>query len=209
MIKQPLREYIAVNNNNIREAVANFERSGEFIVKGVLQRADAKNQNGRVYPRRVLEREVEKYITEFVNNNRALGELDHPDHSTVELKNASHIITEMWWEKDEIWGKVKILSTPAGDILKQLFLEGVSLGISSRGVGSIKEVYKEDTTYAAEVQDDFELIAFDFVSNPSTHGAFMKPVNESKSEKNPINIKKINTLISQIICDVTCECDLP
>ena len=139
---------------------------------------EIKNQNGRVYPREVLLREVEKYSGTNVRERRALGELDHPDSSVVNLQNVSHNVTEMHFEGDNLLGEVEVLPTPSGNILKELFKAGIKLGISSRGMGSVETV-NENGAEAQEVQPDFELIAFDFVSNPSTHGAFMYPVNES------------------------------
>ena len=169
------------------------KNGGKLVVKGVLQRAESKNQNGRVYPREVLLREVGKYLDTNVTERRALGELDHPESSVVNLNNASHNVLEMHWDGDDLLGTVEVLSTPAGNILKELFKSGIKLGISSRGLGSV-EPMQEDTD-TVEVQPDFELIAFDFVSNPSTHGAFMRPVNEGVDKKTSkyTNIQRIVT----------------
>ena len=167
-----------VSTTKINESIS--ENNGKLVVKGVLQRAESKNQNGRVYPREVLLKEVGKYLENQVTERRALGELDHPESSVVNLNNASHNIIEMHWDGDDLMGTVEVLSTPAGNILKELFKSGIKLGISSRGLGSV-ETIKEDEQGeedTVEVQPDFELIAFDFVSNPSTHGAFMSPMNE-------------------------------
>ena len=158
------------------------ENNGKLIVQGVLQRAEAKNQNGRIYPREILVREAKKYTKEFIKQRRAMGELDHPESSVVNLSNVSHNIKDMHWEGDNLLGVVEVLSTPSGNILKELFKSGIKLGISSRGMGSVETVQENG---AQEVQGDFELIAFDFVSNPSTHGAFMYPVNESV-DKTPV-----------------------
>ena len=144
-----------------------------MIVKGILQRAESKNQNGRIYPKDILAREAKEYSEVQVKERRALGDLDHPDSSVVNLSNVSHNVTEMHWDGDDLVGTVEVLSTPSGNILQELFVYGIRLGISSRGLGTINE-----TNRGSEVQDDFELIAFDFVSNPSTHGAFMAPMNE-------------------------------
>jgi|TARA_B100000287_G_scaffold91033_1_gene83359 hypothetical protein len=160
-----------ISREKIQESI---NTNGKLVVKGVLQRAEAKNQNGRVYPREILVREAKKYTSEFVKERRAMGELDHPDSSVVNLQNVSHNVLEMHWKGNDLVGTVEVLTTPAGNILKELFKGGIKLGISSRGLGSIKQESAGD-----EVQDDFELIAFDFVSNPSTHGAFLSPVNES------------------------------
>tara|TARA_Y100000592_G_scaffold1493_2_gene2517 strand:+ start:6051 stop:6665 length:615 start_codon:yes stop_codon:yes gene_type:complete len=175
MSKNLLVDYIPfeITREQINESMS--KNDGRLVVKGVLQRAEAKNQNGRVYPRETLMREAKKYSEIQIKERRALGELDHPDSSVVNLNNASHNILEMHWKGDDLLGTVEVLGTPAGNILKELFKSGIKLGISSRGLGSVKELSEDDTV---EVQPDFELIAFDFVSNPSTHGAFLSPVNE-------------------------------
>ena len=177
MSKQVIVDYIPfeVSPQQINESMS--KNGGRLVVKGVLQRAEAKNQNGRVYPKETLMREAEKYSSVQIKERRALGELDHPDSSVVNLNNVSHNILEMHWNGDDLNGTVEVLGTPAGNILKELFKSGIKLGISSRGLGSVKEMNEDDTV---EVQPDFELIAFDFVSNPSTHGAFLSPTNESK-----------------------------
>ena len=143
------------------------ENGGKILMKGVLQKADTLNQNGRVYPSPVLEREVRNY-QKFISENRALGELDHPDTSVVELKNASHIVREAHMEDGIVYGTVELLDTPSGKILQSLVESGVTLGISSRGVGSTSREGDHDV-----VQDDFQLICWDYVSEPSTPGAFM------------------------------------
>ena len=178
-MKQLIVDYLPfeVRPEQINESMK--ENSGKLIVKGVLQRAEAKNQNGRIYPREILEREAEKYSKEFISQRRAMGELAHPESSVVNLQNVSHNVKEMHWEGDNLLGTVEVLGTPSGNILKELFKSGIKLGISSRGMGSVESVNEGE---AQEVQDDFELIAFDFVSNPSTHGAFLHPTNESINE---------------------------
>ena len=136
----------------------------------VLQRAEAKNQNGRVYPSEILQREAKNYNESFIKQKRALGELDHPDSSVVNLANVSHNITEMHFEGDNLIGTVEILTTPSGNILRELFKNGIKLGISSRGLGSVETVNEGPNDQPVQkVGNDFELIAFDFVSNPSTH----------------------------------------
>ena len=154
------------------------DAGGRTIVKGVLQRAGAENQNGRVYPKPTLMREAQKY-EQLIKERRALGELDHPDSTVINLKNVSHNVREIHWEGDDLCGTVEILATPSGNILKELLKAGILLGISSRGMGSTKQMEGNKV----EVQEDFELIGWDFVSNPSTHGAFMAPINESKQWK--------------------------
>jgi hypothetical protein len=151
------------------------ENDGRLIVRGVLQKAREQNQNGRVYSRELLERESSKY-QELINDKRALGELDHPDSAVVNLQNVSHNVKKMWWDGDSLLGDVEVLSTPSGNILKELFKSGITLGISSRGMGTTRE--SDGKTL---VNDDFELVAFDFVSNPSTRGAFLEPVNLNES----------------------------
>jgi hypothetical protein len=177
------------------------QNNGKLIVQGTLQRAEAKNQNGRVYPKETLMREAKKYADSFIAERRALGELDHPDSSVVNLNNVSHNVLGMSWQGEDLVGTVEVLSTPAGNILKELFKSGIRLGISSRGMGSVKEVFSEgDQTL--EVQPDFELIAFDFVSNPSTQGAFLSPVNESKNLKTKADkYANVNKIITDIISE--------
>ena len=169
-----------------------------MIVSGVLQRADAKNQNERVYPKDLLMREAKKYAGTFIKERRALGELDHPDSSVVNLNNVSHNILDMNWAGNDLVGRVEVLGTPSGNILKELFKSGIRLGISSRGMGSVKEVMREGSQ-TLEVQPDFELVAFDFVSNPSTHGAFLSPVNESVNRIAQQKYSKVENLITTII----------
>ena len=175
------------------------ENNGKLVVKGVLQRADTKNQNGRVYPKEILMREAKKYFKNFITQKRAMGELDHPESAVVNLANVSHNITEMNWNGDDLVGTVEVLGTPAGNILKELFKSGIKLGISSRGMGSV-EAMNEDGD-SQEVQNDFELIAFDFVSNPSTHGAFMYPMHEGVEPKVVRDTKygKVEAVINDIL----------
>ena len=181
MSKQILVDYIPfeVSPQQINESMN--KNGGRLVVKGVLQRANAKNQNGRVYPRDTLVREAKKYAQVQIKERRALGELDHPDSSVVNLNNVSHNVLDMAWQGDDLVGTVEVLGTPAGNILKELFKAAIKLVISSRGLGSVEEISEgEDGEPTVKVQPDFELIAFDFVSNPSTHGAFLSPTNESK-----------------------------
>jgi hypothetical protein len=180
MNKNLLVDYIPfeITPQQINESMS--KNNGRLVVKGVLQRAEAKNQNGRVYPRETLMREAEQYSKVQIKERRALGELDHPDSSVVNLNNVSHNVLEMHWKGNDLVGTVEVLGTPAGNILKELFKSGIKLGISSRGLGSVKEMNENEDGGTVEVQPDFELIAFDFVSNPSTHGAFLSPTNEGK-----------------------------
>ena len=180
-----------------------------LMVSGIIQRAEAKNQNGRIYPKDILEREIKKYAEGPVKERRAMGELDHPESSVINLQNVSHNIVEVKMKGNDVYGKVEILSTPAGNILKELFRNGITVGISSRGMGSVKENMSEGTV---EVQDDFELLCFDFVSTPSTHGAFMRPVGRALQEGQIIQQEykytNVNNIIRDIICDNTgmCKC---
>tara|TARA_R100000697_G_scaffold120753_1_gene146466 strand:+ start:611 stop:1210 length:600 start_codon:yes stop_codon:yes gene_type:complete len=173
------------------------DNNGKLIVRGVLQRAESKNQNGRIYPKEILVREAKKYQEEFIDQRRAMGELDHPESSVVNLQNVSHNVKEMHFEGDNLMGTVEVLGTPSGNILKELFKSGIKLGISSRGMGSVESVNEGE---AQEVQPDFELIAFDFVSNPSTHGAFMSPMNEGVDKgRTSGKYHKVENIINDIL----------
>ena len=170
-------------------------RPGVFEVTGVMQRAGAKNQNGRVYDKKVLIREVNSYMENFVKVGNAYGELDHPESAIVSLKNASHVVKELWWDGDDLCGKVELLNTPSGNIVKEIIKGGHTIGISSRGTGSVKPTNEGHL----EVQDDFELVCWDFVSNPSTHGAFMNPIslNESAAKQDPY--AKLHNILGDIL----------
>jgi hypothetical protein len=174
------------------EGKVDEDEGGRTIVKGILQRAGAENQNGRVYPREILEREAKKYET-LIKERRALGELDHPDSSVINLKNVSHNVREIHWDNDDLVGTVEILPTPSGNILKELLRAGILLGISSRGMGSVTPMRGADSGKVT-VGEDFELIGWDFVSNPSTHGAFMTPLQES-----------VNKGVLGEVCDEWCK----
>jgi len=179
----------------IREA--REENSGKIVMKGILQKSDTLNQNGRIYPRIVLEREVRNY-QKFIVENRALGELDHPDSSVVNLKNVSHIVREAYLDADVVYGSVEILDTPSGKILQSLVESGVKLGISSRGVGTTKK----QGDYQI-VQDDFQLICWDFVSEPSTPGAFMmaegRQINPEELQKVFTKSDRIDRILNDIL----------
>lgn len=202
-----LTEHIpfTVDRNIIEESISSNK---PLVVTGVIQRAEAKNQNGRIYPKEILEREIENYINGPIKESRALGELDHPESSVINLQNVSHNITKIWWDGDDVMGTVEVLSTPAGNILKELFRNGITVGISSRGMGSVKDNMSEGTV---EVQDDFELLCWDFVSTPSTHGAYMTPVGRALQEgkqTETYQYNNVNNIIRDIICDNTgiCKC---
>jgi hypothetical protein len=173
-----------------------------MTLKGKLQEAEQKNGNGRVYPREILEREVKKYVEGPVKTRTALGELDHPEASVVNLSNTSHVITEVWWEGNDLMGKLQLLPTPSGNIAKALITSGIPLGISSRGMGSVKQLGE-----TVEVQDDFELLCWDLVSVPSTPQAYMT-LAESKKHMSVKDYSKVNGLITEIICNATGVCPL-
>jgi hypothetical protein len=177
--------------------------SGRTITRGILQRANAPNQNNRVYPKQILMREAQKY-QQLIKERRAMGELDHPESSVINLKNVSHNVREIHWEGDDLIGTVEILPTPSGNILKELLNAGILLGISSRGMGSVSPMHEGENV---QVGEDFELIGWDFVSNPSTQGSFMVPVNESvSSETKPIECGvycKSQSLMHEIITELT------
>ena len=166
---------------------------GAMFLTGIMQRANHLNGNGRVYSRPILEREVENY-GKLVRERRALGELDHPDSAVINLANAAHLVTEVWWDSDSVMGKVQILNTPSGQILRSLVESGVKLGISSRGMGSVHE--SDGKTI---VEDDFQLICFDFVSEPSTTGAFM--VKENKQSNIITKADRINRALNDVLRD--------
>ena len=169
--------------------------SGNPMVEGILATAEVKNGNGRYYPKELWEREIDKYM-EIVKENRATGELDHPDSTIINLKNVSHIIREIWWKGDKVVGKLEILPTVSGNILKALIENNVSVGVSSRGMGSLKEI-NEGTL---EVQDDFELLCWDFVSTPSNPGSYMQLVKEGKENLLENKFAKVNSLLTEILC---------
>ena len=164
-----------------------------MFLTGVMQRATHLNGNGRIYSRPILEREVENY-GKLVRERRALGELDHPDSAVINLSAACHLVTEVWWDGDAVMGKVQVLNTPSGKILKELVGSGVKLGISSRGMGSVHESNGQTI-----VEDDFQLICFDFVSEPSTTGAFM--VKENKQSNIITKADRINRALNDVLRD--------
>jgi len=201
MSKQLLREFYALCPDGMCQDLLTEREKHEIVNEGAMyltgriQTADKKNGNGRKYPEKVLRREIQNYMT-VVADNRATGELDHPDDSVINLKNVSHMITKVWWEGKDVMGKIKVLDTPSGRILKDLMNAGVKLGISSRGLGSVKEQLGETI-----VEDDFQLICFDIVSEPSTPNAFM--MQEAKNFNNNVFTKadRINRLLNEVLDD--------
>jgi hypothetical protein len=196
MSKKLLREFFALCDGGIcqdllTEAEKRFVAEGGMILTGICQRANTLNGNGRMYNERILRREVKNY-QKLIDENRALGELDHPDSSVVELSKVSHKVTKLWMDGDDVYGKIQVLPTPSGNILRSLVESGVQVGISSRGLGSVREQNGQTI-----VEDDFQLICFDMVSEPSTPGAFMMrehkgPLNENKGDK-------LNRLFNEIL----------
>ncbi len=201
-MKQVIVDYIGsieVSPAQINESLA--QNNGKLIVSGIMQRGStssdrAFNQNGRSYPLPILKREADNYKKTFVKERRALGELDHPESQVVNLANVSHNVLDLWWQGNDLMGKIEILSTPSGNIAKELLKSGIRLGISSRGMGSVRELGEGKV----EVEEDFEIVCWDLVSNPSTQGAFMSPsLNEGVQSNNQTSYNKINSLINEII----------
>jgi len=205
-MSQLLTEYRPFNTDStIAESARRSLNDGsKLILEGVIQRAGAKNQNGRVYSKDILEREIENYKKGPIAERRALGELDHPDSSIINLNNVCLNMLDIRWDGDDVIGKIEILSTPSGNIIKELFANNITVGISSRGMGSVQE-----SQGVLRVQEDFEILCWDMVSNPSTQGAYMRPtsLNESVGTKaNPY--LSVENIIRDIICDNTgiCKC---
>ena len=194
-----LREYFELCDGGVCQDLLTEDEKrrvaeGATILTGVMQMSETKNHNGRVYPHSLLEREVERY-KQLVGQRRALGELDHPESSVINLQNCSHLVTDIWMEGKKVMGKIEVLPTPSGAILESLVKAGVPCGISSRGMGSVRE--QNGVTL---VEDDFQLICFDMVSDPSTPGAIMSQVNESKDMTRPLtHIDRVNSLMNKIL----------
>jgi len=200
MSKVLLREYYelcegGVCQDLLTEDEKRYVADGGMILSGIMQKADHVNGNGRVYPHKVLMKEIKNY-GKLVKERRALGELDHPEDSVINLKNASHLVTDIWMEGKDVKGKIKVLDTPSGKVLQELVRADVNVGISSRGMGSVTE-----SNGQTMVEDDFQLICFDMVSEPSTPGAFM--MKEAKDYKNEVFTKadRINRLLNEVLDD--------
>ena len=164
------------------------------LVEGILATAEVKNGNGRYYSKELWDREMQKY-GELIKERRSMGELDHPDDSIINLKNVSHNIKDMWWDGDNVMGKIEILPTPCGNILKALVGSGITVGVSSRVMGSL-----EDKEGILEVQDDFELLCWDFVSTPSNPDSYMHLIKEGLDFSSQNKYTKVNSIISEILC---------
>ena len=178
-----------------------------MVVSGLVQACDKPNANRRIYPYETLRGQVDQYIKGPIAENRALGELDHPESSVINLKNVSHNIVKLWWDGKNLYGDIEILPTPSGNILRQLFENNITVGISSRAMGTVSPIGEG----LVQVEDDLELICWDFVSTPSTFGAYVKPIGGINESYNPAlsNIgkyDKANRMVSDIICSMGGYC---
>ena len=209
MNKQLLIEYNAFQplpqSLNEAKRLAN----GNMVVSGLVQATDKPNANRRIYPYEVLKRQVDQYVQGPIAENRALGELDHPESSIINLKNVSHNIVRLYWDGKDLYGDIEILPTPSGNILRELFKNNITVGISSRAMGSVTPIGEG----LVQVEDDLDLICWDFVSTPSTYGAYMKPVSTGLKESIDRSISnpkpnKVHELISDIICSQSGICCL-
>jgi hypothetical protein len=207
--KQLLQEYFQLCPDGICDLTVLTEDEkrkvddGSVYLVGVIQKAGTKNGNGRVYRKETLQREMNNY-QKAIGERRALGELDHPDDSVVNLKNSSHLVSKTWWDGDSVMGKIEVLDTPSGKVLKALLKSGVKLGISSRGLGSVSE----GAGGTIMVEDDFQLICFDIVSEPSTPGAYLNPDEQSRSrismslsenKQNTTKTQRVNNILDDIL----------
>lgn len=184
---------LQINRQSLNESI---KKGGILLVEALLATAEIKNGNGRYYPRDLWERELARYNDEAISKRNSMGELDHPDSTVINLKNASHLINKVWWDGDKVMGTIEILPTPSGNIVKALLESGVTIGVSSRGMGSLKQVGE-----IAEVQDDFSLLCWDVVSTPSNPGSWMTPSKLNESLDNNVNpYGKINSIITDILC---------
>jgi len=182
---------IKISPTSLTENVGGIKKP--LIVEGILATAEVKNGNGRYYSRDLWDREMKKY-SEQIKQRRAMGELDHPESQVINLKNVSHIISDYWWDGDNVMGKIEILNTPSGQILQALIHNNITVGVSSRGIGTL-----EQNGNVMEVQDDFELLCWDFVSTPSNPGSYMSVLREGK-EYSTTNYSKVNSIIHEILC---------
>ncbi len=211
-MKQLLIDYIPFHEAKLSLVESKNGSDRRPRVIGKLQEADVKNGNGRVYPLNILKAQVDNYVKGPVSSKTATGELDHPDSSVINLSNVSHLITKVWWEGNDVMGELILLDTPSGKIAQEIIAAGIPLGISSRGMGSVKQLGE-----TVEVQDDFELLCWDLVSVPSTPGAYMQPISslkmagklsEGKQHSSVNDYSKVNQLITEIICTQTGVCPL-
>jgi len=201
-MKQLLIDHIPFQVAKLTLSESKGVPNGRMRIKGKLQESEVKNGNGRVYPKEVLEREAQKYMEGPIKTNTAMGELDHPESTIVNLNNVSHNIKKIWWEGNDLMGELELLNTPSGKIAQEIIAAGIPLGISSRGMGSVRQIGE-----TVEVQDDFELLCWDLVSVPSTPNAYMT-LSEGKQHKGTKDYSKVNGLITEIICTTTGVCQL-
>jgi hypothetical protein len=201
MSKQLLIEYSAFQPLPQSLTEAKRLANGNMVVSGLVQATDKPNANRRIYPYPILKMQVDKYIAGPIAENRALGELDHPESSVINLKNVSHNITRLYWEGKDLYGDVEILPTPSGNILKELFKNNITVGISSRAMGSVTPIGEG----LVQVEDDLDLICWDFVSTPSTYGAYMKPVTAGLRESKDYTIQSKSSRIHELISDIICS----
>ena len=201
MSKQLLIEYSAFQPLPQSLTEAKLLANGNMVVSGLVQATDKPNANRRIYPYPILKMQVDKYIAGPIAENRALGELDHPESSVINLKNVSHNITRLYWEGKDLYGDVEILPTPSGNILKELFKNNITVGISSRAMGSVTPIGEG----LVQVEDDLDLICWDFVSTPSTYGAYMKPVTAGLRESKDYTIQSKSSRIHELISDIICS----
>jgi hypothetical protein len=201
-MKQLLIDHTPFHIAKLTLSEAKMAPGGRMRIKGKLQESEVKNGNGRVYPKAVLEREAKKYADTAIKTNTAMGELDHPESTIINLKNASHNIKRIWWEGNDLMGELELLNTPSGKIAQEIVSAGIPLGISSRGMGSVQQIGE-----TVEVQDDFELLCWDLVSVPSTPNAYMS-LSEGKQTQINKDYSKVSSLITEIICNATGVCPL-
>ena len=194
MSKELLIETHTVNISPAQLTESVNKENGNLLVQGILATAEVKNGNGRYYSKELWERELAKY-KDLIKERRSCGELDHPESSVINLKNVSHLIREFRWDGDNVLGIIEILPTPSGNIVKELIKNGVTVGVSSRGMGSL-----EQNGNVMEVQDDFELLCWDFVSTPSNPGSFMHEVIKEGKETLIYDYNKVNQIVREILC---------
>jgi hypothetical protein len=180
----------------LTESERQMRADGALLLSGKFQSCGIKNQNNRVYPKHVLEREVQSY-QRLISENRALGELDHPDSSIVSLERASHAIIRLWWKENDLFGVIRVLSTPMGNILRSFVNDGISVGISSRALGNVTE--SRDGSML--VSDDLSLLTFDAVCDPSVPGAFLqlREVRDPDTVTSVSKADRINRLLNRIL----------
>tara|TARA_R110000765_G_scaffold272350_1_gene371101 strand:+ start:1902 stop:2513 length:612 start_codon:yes stop_codon:yes gene_type:complete len=178
-----------------QQLIENVDKdNGNLMVEGILATSEVKNGNGRYYSKDLWDREMDKY-KELIDQRRSMGELDHPESTVVNLKNVSHLINDYWWDGDNIIGTIEVLPTPSGNILKELIKNGVTVGVSSRGMGSLEEIGG-----VMEVQEDFELLCWDFVSTPSNPGSYMHEVIKEGKETQVYDYTRTNQIVTEILC---------